>query len=83
MAAARSPQHRALGRVVRSLREDREWSQWELAERARVSNNYVGMLERGEVDPSFSKLNQFARAFGVAASDLLARAEATRTRRTA
>ena len=81
MPRPRSPQHRALGRVVRSLREEREWSQWELAQRARVINNYIGLLERGEVDASLSKLHQVARALGMPASELLARAETTRTRR--
>ena len=46
--AAISPRHRAFGAAVRTLRQERGWTQDTLAERANMSENYVGDTERGE-----------------------------------
>lgn len=61
-----------LGAAVRAARAARQWSQATLAERLRVSVDYVGMIERGERLPSFAVVIQIARLLGTTAADLLA-----------
>lgn len=73
-----SPDHRALGRAVRGLREAAGLSQQELAGRCGLHRTYVGGIERGERNVSFTNLLRIARALSVAPSRLLADAEALR-----
>jgi transcriptional regulator with XRE-family HTH domain len=42
----------AVGESIRRARQERGWTQVELAEKAGLSGNYVARLERGEVGPS-------------------------------
>ena len=42
----------AVGEAIRRARQERGWTQVELAEKAGLSSNYVARLERGEVGPS-------------------------------
>jgi len=60
---------------VRALREARDLTLEELADRAGMSANYVGDAERGERNISVRALWQLADGLGVAASDLLREAE--------
>lgn len=64
------------GHALRALRTERGWSQEELARLTGLHRNYIGGLERGERNPSLSQIYRVARAFGLAGSELLARAEA-------
>ena len=73
-----SPDHEALGRAVRALREQAGLSQEQLADRCGLHRTYVGGIERGERNVSFSNLLKLARALGVQPSGLLANAEALR-----
>jgi XRE family transcriptional regulator, regulator of sulfur utilization len=70
-----SPRHRALGRAVKTLREGRELTQEALADRANLSANYTGDLERGERNASVRALWQLADGLNVSASQLLHEAE--------
>jgi transcriptional regulator with XRE-family HTH domain len=61
-----------LGTVVRRLREDRGFTQIDLAQRARMSQGYLAALERGlRTNPSLRMLHQLANALGVPVTDLL------------
>ncbi len=71
-----SPEHVALGRAVRSLREAAGISQDELAGRCGLHRTYVGGIERGERNVSFGNLRKVAQALNVAPSRLLSDAEA-------
>jgi transcriptional regulator with XRE-family HTH domain len=60
-----------IGPVVRRLRQERNLSQEELANAARVSSGYLSKLERGLYrQPSGEVLARIAHALGIAPSDL-------------
>jgi transcriptional regulator with XRE-family HTH domain len=67
-----SAQHTALGRAVREARARRGFSQEELGFRATLHRNYVGAIERGEINPTFRILMQLSRGLGVELSELVA-----------
>jgi transcriptional regulator with XRE-family HTH domain len=73
--ASRSQSHAALGRAVRDLRVGRGISQEDLAHESGMHRTYLGGIERGERNVSYTNLKRLAVALGVPASDLLARAE--------
>jgi DNA-binding XRE family transcriptional regulator len=52
--SARSAEHAAFGRAVREAREQLGLSQEELGDRANVHRNYVGGVERGELNPTLA-----------------------------
>lgn len=60
-----------LGRRVRELRLAREWTQEELAGKAKKHPTYIGGIERGERNPTLKVLAQLARALGVSLNELL------------
>jgi len=73
--AARSQSHIALGQAVRDLRAGRGISQEDLAHLSGMHRTYLGGIERGERNVSYTNLKRLARALDVPASELLARAE--------
>lgn len=58
------------GTAVRVLREERGYSQEELAERANLHRNYVGGVERGERNVGLENIVKLARALSVRTKDL-------------
>lgn len=56
---------RRFGTRIRYLRTRRQWTQEQLAERAKLTSKYLGRIERGEVCPSLRVLEQLATAFEV------------------
>jgi transcriptional regulator with XRE-family HTH domain len=58
------------GRALRALREDRGYSQEELAERAGLHRNYVGGVERGERNVALENIVKLAGALSVRTRDL-------------
>jgi transcriptional regulator with XRE-family HTH domain len=65
----------ALGRRIRRLREQRRFSQAELAHRSDISTQYLGEIERGRRDPSLSVASRLATALDTSL-DFLALGEA-------
>jgi transcriptional regulator with XRE-family HTH domain len=61
----------ALGREARRLREARDLTQEELADRAGLHPNYIGRIERGESNVGVKALFKLARGLGVRPSKLL------------
>ncbi len=55
---------RAVLSRIRELREQRGWSQGELAERLDVSRQTVNAIETGKYDPSLPLAFRLARLFG-------------------
>jgi transcriptional regulator with XRE-family HTH domain len=58
-----------LGRKVRLCRKGAGMSQEELAERAGVHRNYIGLVERGERNASAKTLFDLARALSVSPAE--------------
>ena len=52
-------------KTIRELREERGWSQFELAVKAGVTPGTVGNWERGKSEPKLSQVRVLAELFGV------------------
>ncbi len=59
-----------LGERIRNLRKDAGLSQEDLAELTGFHRTYIGMIERGERNPSLDNLVKFAKAFRITLSEL-------------
>ena len=75
MPPVRSPQHAALGRAVRELREQKGVSQEQLATLSSLHRNYVGGIERGELNISLAVIVKIADGLGVSLGALFTRAD--------
>ena len=62
---------RAMAINVRRERHAREWSQEELAHRARLSARYLGSIERATVSASVTVLGRLAQALRVDPCELI------------
>jgi transcriptional regulator with XRE-family HTH domain len=69
------------GRTVRRLREEQGLSQENLGYKARLHRNYLGGVERGEINPTLVNLMKLAKGLGLRTSELLALSEETPKRR--
>ncbi|MEX1187514.1 MAG: helix-turn-helix transcriptional regulator [Gemmatimonadaceae bacterium] len=61
----------AFGATIRQLREELGLSQEKLAQRAKVSRNFWGSVERGESSISMDVAERFAKALGLSLSELI------------
>jgi DNA-binding XRE family transcriptional regulator len=68
----RTPEHHALGRALLELRARRGLSQEQLGADAELHRNYVGALERGEINPTFRILLKLAAGLRLPLSELIA-----------
>lgn len=66
---------------VRQVRNARDWTQEELADRVGLSVRYIGQVERCKASPTVSVLGRLADAFGVEAGELLRRASKSKVSR--
>lgn len=57
--------------TIRELREERQWSQEQMAEYLGMSKNGYAKIERGESRPSLERLEQIAQVLEVNVLDLL------------
>jgi transcriptional regulator with XRE-family HTH domain len=65
----------ALGKAIQTLREQREWTQGQLAERADLTQPQISCLEAGKMQPDFFALTRLARAFGMTNDQLRSQVE--------
>jgi transcriptional regulator with XRE-family HTH domain len=56
---------------IRFLRQAKGWTQEEVADKLKMSQNGYGCIERGETDVNLSRLEQIADLFGIKLSELL------------
>ena len=66
-----SANHDALGRAVLEARARRGLSQEELGFQAKLHRNYIGALERGEINPTFRTLLALMRGLDLPLSELI------------
>jgi transcriptional regulator with XRE-family HTH domain len=60
------------GRAIQKLRKDRGWSQEKLAELSAFHRTYIGMIERGERNPSLKNIEKFSKVFSISLCELFA-----------
>lgn len=60
-----------LGDRIKLLRFQRGWSQEVLAELSGLHRNYIGHVERGEINTGFRNVYQLAEAFALSLSEFL------------
>jgi transcriptional regulator with XRE-family HTH domain len=70
-ADTHSAEHARLGRAVRELRARRGLSQEALGFRAGLHRNYVGAIERGEINPTFRVLLKLERGLQLPLSEII------------
>ena len=58
------------GERIRNLRKKKKWTQTKLAEKTGFHYNYIGMIERGERNPSLINIQVFAEAFEMKINEL-------------
>lgn len=58
------------GRRIRMLREQKGWTQEELAKAVNLATKHIGVIERGEKTSSFETVEKMARAFEVEYQEL-------------
>jgi ribosome-binding protein aMBF1 (putative translation factor) len=59
-----------VGKKIRKLRQDRGWTQFELAKRSCLPQSHICRLEKGKHSPSFLTIDRLAEALGVAVGEL-------------
>lgn len=67
-----SPAETLRNRII-ELREQRHWSQAELAKRMKMDSSYISKIESGNRKVSSAELDSFANIFDVSADYLLGR----------
>ncbi len=60
-----------LARHIQKMREAKQLTQEELAERLKVSQSWYSRIETGREVPNLKRLQQIARALGVKVKDLI------------
>jgi transcriptional regulator with XRE-family HTH domain len=59
------------GKRIKELRKARNMTQEEFAHQSGFHKNYIGMIERGERNPSLKNIETFAQTFGLEVWELL------------
>ena len=60
-----------IGNAIKLCRQQKKWSQTELAEKAEISVSFLSLLERSKRDPNLSTLQGVAKALGIPLSVLM------------
>lgn len=71
----------AFGEALRRLRQERSLSQERLGQLSQLHRNYIGGVERGELNPTLKTIKKLASALELKPSDLMAAAERLEPRR--
>ena len=60
-----------LGKIIRRKRELQSLTQIELAQKSGLDRNYIGMVERGERNPSYLSLQKIAHGLGLTVDQMI------------
>lgn len=60
-----------LGEEIKKLREERGWTQEDLAEKAGLNPTHLGFIEQGRKEPRLKTLQKIASALNVQVRDLI------------
>jgi transcriptional regulator with XRE-family HTH domain len=60
-----------LGKIIRLKRESQSLTQIELAQKSGLDRNYIGMVERGERNPSYMSLQKIAHGLGLTVDQMI------------
>jgi transcriptional regulator with XRE-family HTH domain len=60
-----------IGNAIKLCRQQKNWSQTDLAQKAEISISFLSLLERGKRDPNLSTLQAISSALGVPLSVLM------------
>jgi transcriptional regulator with XRE-family HTH domain len=71
----RSGPERAFGEALREIRDRRDLSQEELADRCESDRTTISMLERGLMSPTLRMIARLSKALNVLPSEVMQRAE--------
>jgi transcriptional regulator with XRE-family HTH domain len=71
VAKRKDPILRSVGARVRQCREERNWTQEILAERAELDRSYIAGIEAGLRNPSIKAVARIARGLNLTVSELL------------
>ncbi len=66
--------YQQVGKRVRSYREQCGLTQAQLAEKTELSDNYIGLIERGLKQPSLHTLNRIAKVLEIELCELVKKA---------
>lgn len=59
------------GKRIKELRKAKKMTQQQFADLSDLHKNYIGMIERGERNPSLINIQNIANAFGISISELM------------
>lgn len=59
------------GKKLRNVREQRKFTQKEVAESAGITTSYYARIERGEENPTYTVIKNICKALKVKSSDIL------------
>lgn len=79
--AAKDPMLLQLGKYLRKVREQRGWSQEELAFKCGLHRTYVGAVERGEYNVTILTLRKITRRLQISLADSVRSISGQRWRR--
>ncbi len=72
MPSKQKPQHRRIvGEKIRSYRKQAGLTQEQLAEKADLHHNFIGEVERGNMEMSLTSMLKIAKALAVRVRDLV------------
>jgi DNA-binding XRE family transcriptional regulator len=74
----KSGPERALGSVLRELRDERRLSQLDVYERFGIDRTQLSAIERGVQSPTLRTIDRFAKMYRVSLSELMRRTEKSR-----
>ena len=66
---------KTIGQNIRTLRQQKGWSQSEVAQRLHISIPAVSKIENGNTDVNFSRLQQIAEIFGIRTHEIISKSD--------